>query len=188
MRKYQERPLWEIVPGSKNKSKVYQVPTYKSIKLKLMEGVFNTTGRSNVSDTYTYTPQNEQEAWIAIMHACIAVDDDVSDEELEELAQTLADKKLFDGHDIMAYSKRVFYAHAQVGSKLLIDNSVDHVAVENRATLFGHTIQLVLSDCVVTEKEEELIQYLYSALDLDAAQAHQIVEVILILNKDNACS
>ncbi|MDX5420415.1 MAG: tellurite resistance TerB family protein [Hymenobacteraceae bacterium] len=132
-----------------------------------MEGVFNTTGRSNASDSYTYSPQNEQEAWIAIMHACVAVDDDVSDEELDVMAHTLANRKLFEGHDIMAYSRNVFYAHAQVGSKVLIDNSVDFVAAENRPTLFAHTIQLVLSDCVVTEKEEELIQYLYSALDLD---------------------
>ena len=57
-----------------------------------MEGVFNTTGRTNVPDTYTYTPQNEQEAWIAIMHACVAVDDDVADVELDEMAQTLADR------------------------------------------------------------------------------------------------
>lgn len=151
-----------------------------------MEGVFNTTGRSDIPDFYTYTPQNEQEAWIAIMHACIAVDDDVADVELDALAQTLASKSLFEGHDIMTYSRTVFYAHTQVGSKVLIDNSVDKIAPENRPALFAHTIQLVLSDCVVTEKEEELIQYLYSALDLEEKQAQQIVKDILILNKKNA--
>ena len=149
-----------------------------------MEGVFNTTGRTNIPDSYTYTPQNEQEAWIAIMHACVAVDDDVADAELEELAQTLADRALFDGHDIMAYSRNVFYAHQQLGSKILIDNPVDFISDENRPTLFAHTIQLVLSDCVVTEKEEELIQYLYSALDMDEKEAQEIVRVVLILNKD----
>ena len=149
-----------------------------------MEGVFNTTGRTNVPDTYTYTPQNEQEAWIAIMHACVAVDDDVADVELDEMAQTLADRPLFEGHDIMAYSRNVFYAHVQLGSKILIDNSVDLVSEESRPTLFAHTIQLVLSDCVVTEKEEELIQYLYSALDMDENQAQEIVRDILLLNKD----
>ena len=149
-----------------------------------MEGVFNTTGRTNIPDSYTYTPQNEQEAWIAIMHACVAVDDDVADAELEELAQTLADRTLFDGHDIMAYCRNVFYAHQQLGSKILIDNSVDLISDENRPTLFAHTIQLVLSDCVVTEKEEELIQYLYSALDMDEKEAREIVRVVLILNKN----
>ena len=42
--------------------------------------------------TTTYTPANEQEAWLAIMHACIAVDEEVADEELEELSETLACK------------------------------------------------------------------------------------------------
>ncbi|MBD1395734.1 hypothetical protein H9Q13_01025 [Pontibacter sp. JH31] len=151
-----------------------------------MEGVFNTTGRSDIPDFYTYAPQNEQEAWIAIMHACIAVDDDVADVELDELAQTLTSKRLFEGHDNMAYSRTVFYAHTQVGSKVLIDNSVDKIAPENRPDLFAHTIQLVLADCVVTEKEEELIQYLYSALDLDKEMALQIVKDVLIQNNKNA--
>lgn len=150
-----------------------------------MEGVFNTTGRFNT--TISYTPQNEQEAWIAIMHACIAVDDTVQDVELDTLAQTLADKKLFEGHDVMDYSRRVFYAHTQVGSKALIDNSVDKISAEYRPTLFAQTVQLVLADCIVTEKEEELIQYLYSAMDLDRELAYKIVSVIQILNRGNTC-
>lgn len=149
-----------------------------------MEGIFNKTEKSTPS---TYSPKNEQEAWIAIMHACIAVDDDVADEELEELSETLASKTLFEGHDVLAYSKRVFYAHTQIGSKRLIDNAVDKIAVENRATLFAQVIQLVLSDCVVADKEKELIKYLYSALDLEAELASKIVDVILILNKGNTC-
>ncbi len=153
-----------------------------------MEGIFNTTGRANATDTYTFAPRNEQEAWIAIMHACVAVDDDVADQELEVMAHTLANRTLFDGHDIMDYSRNVFYAHAKVGSKVLIDNSVELVSPENRPTLFAHTIQLVLSDCVVTEKEEELIQYLYSALEMDEKKAQEIVRVILILNKDKNCT
>ncbi len=153
-----------------------------------MEGIFNTTGRLERSATYTYLPQNEQEAWIAIMHACIAVDDDVSDAELDELADTLADKKLFEGHDVLAYSRKVFYAHTQAGSKALIDNSVDKISPENRPTLFAQTIQLVLADCVVTDKEKELIKYLHSALDMDSELANKIVDVVLILNKDNSCS
>ncbi|MFD2247476.1 tellurite resistance TerB family protein [Pontibacter ruber] len=152
-----------------------------------MEGIFNTKGNSTVPASHTYTPQNEQEAWIAIMQACIAVDGNVADEELDVLAQTLADKKLFEGHDIMAYSRTVFYAHAQYGSKVLIDQAVDKISAENKATLFALTIQLVLSDCVVTNKEKELIQYLYSALDLDTELAHKIVDVVLILNKDSVC-
>jgi len=149
-----------------------------------MEGIFKPTGTST---QVAYLPQNEQEAWIAIMHACNAVDGNVADEELEELTQTLVNKALFAGHDILAYSKIVFLAQAHLGSKHLIDNSVEKVAPENRATLFALTIQLVMADCVVTDKEEELIRYLYSALDLNPELAEKIIEVVLILNKGNVC-
>ncbi|MBF9252558.1 TerB family tellurite resistance protein [Pontibacter sp. 172403-2] len=153
-----------------------------------MEGIFNTSGKSAEIPAQAYSPQNEQEAWIAVMQACIAVDNNVADEELDILAQTLANKKLFKGHDIMAYCRTVFYAHAQFGSKVLIDNSIDKIAVENRATLFALTIQLVLSDCIINDKEKELITYLYSALDLETDVANRIVDTVLILNKDNTCS
>jgi len=149
-----------------------------------MEGIFNTTGTST---QVTYSPKNEQEAWIAVMHACNAVDGEVADEELEALTQTLVNKSLFEGHDILAYSKAVFLAQAKLGSKHIVDNSVEKIAPENKATVFALTIQLVLADCVVADKEEELITYLYSALDLPADLAHKIVEVVLILNKGNSC-
>jgi len=121
------------------------------------------------------------------MHACNAVDGEVADEELEALTQTLVNKSLFEGHDILAYSKAVFLAQAKLGSKHIVDNSVEKIAPENKATVFALTIQLVLADCVVADKEEELITYLYSALDLPADLAHKIVEVVLILNKGNSC-
>lgn len=166
-----------------NKRKAYIV-TYSKNSIYNMEGIFNTTGKSPQT---VYAPKNEQEAWIAIMHACIAVDDNVADEELDQLAETLAGKKLFEGHDVLAYSKTVFYAHTQIGSKRLIDYSVDRISPEYRATLFAQTVQLVLADCVVTQKEKELIDYLYSALDLEPQFADKIVDVILILNKGNTC-
>ncbi len=132
-----------------------------------------------------YSPKNEQEAWIAIMHSCIAVDDDVADEELELLTDTLVCKTLFNGHDIKDYYKTVLLKQAELGSKHLIDNSVDKIAPENRPTLFALTMDLVLADGILAEKEIEIIAYLSSALDLDANQANRIVEVIMVLNKGN---
>lgn len=114
-----------------------------------------------------YAPQNEQEAWIAIMNAFIAVDGNVADEELDVLSDTLAKNPLFQGHDVLAYSRKVFYKQAQLGSKQMIDNSVEWIAPEHKPRLFAHTIQLALSDGVVIDKEAELVKYLYSALDLD---------------------
>ncbi|GAB3528387.1 hypothetical protein GCM10027443_06200 [Pontibacter brevis] len=134
--------------------------------------------------TVSYTPQNEQEAWIAIMHACIAVDEDVADEELEELAQTLAYKPLFEGHNVREYYKSVLLAHARIGSKQLIDNSVEYISPEKKYDLFALTIELVLADGVLASKEEELISYISSALDLEDPIAKTIVDKRLSHFKD----
>jgi len=137
------------------------------------------------STAVTYSPQNEQEAWLAIMHACIAVDDDVADAELEELAQILASKALFEGHDVRAYYKTILYAHAQIGSKRLIDNSVEKISPDNKANLFAVTIELLLADGLIAEKEEELITYVYSALELDTAVAKNIIQTFLAKIREN---
>lgn len=127
----------------------------------------------------SYQPRNEQEAWIAIMHACIAVDDVIADEELEELSETLANNSFFESHNVREYYRAVLLAHANIGSKHLIDTSVDLISVENKANLFARTIELVLADGILAEKEEELIRYLFSALDLEEALARNIVKDIL---------
>jgi hypothetical protein len=126
-----------------------------------------------------YVPQNEQEAWIAIMHACIAVDEDVADVELEELSETLACKPLFEGHDVREYYRTVLLNHARMGSKQLIDSSVDAVTPANKAALFAASIELLIADGVIADKEQELVRYLYSALDLEEKVAKKIITNIL---------
>ncbi|PRY10186.1 hypothetical protein CLV24_115103 [Pontibacter ummariensis] len=133
----------------------------------------------------TFTPQNEQEAWIAIMHACIAVDEDIADEELDELAETLAYKDFFEGHNVREYYKAVLLAHAKIGSKQLIDNSVEYISPESKNTLFALTIELLLADEVLADKEKELIGYLTSALDIEEEIADSIVDKKLKQHKGN---
>jgi hypothetical protein len=134
----------------------------------------------------TYSPGNEQEAWIAIMHACIAVDEDVADEELEELSETLACKPLFEGHHVREYYRSVLLAHAQIGSKHMIDMSVDTISAANKPALFAACIELLLADGVLATKEEELVRYLYSALDLEEEEAKAIINTVLDQQQDDS--
>jgi uncharacterized tellurite resistance protein B-like protein len=139
-------------------------------------GLFDKTYKSTA---LTYTPRNEQEAWIAIMHACIAVDEEVAEEELEELSETLAHKPLFEGHQIREYYRTVLLAHAEFGSKQLIDRSADQVSPANRPALFAASIELLLADGLLAEPEKELFHYLASALDLEEKVAQKIINSLL---------
>lgn len=134
----------------------------------------------------TYLPGNEQEAWIAIMHACIAVDEDVADEELEELSETLACQPLFEGHQVREYYRSVLFAHAQIGSKHMIDISVDRIPPANKPALFAACIELLLADGVLAAKEEELVRYLSSALDLEEQEAKTIINRLLDQQQDES--
>jgi hypothetical protein len=134
----------------------------------------------------SYSPGNEQEAWLAIMHACIAVDEEVADEELEELSETLASKPLFEGHNIREYYRSVLLAHAEIGSKHMIDISVDNIPTANKPALFAACIDLLLADGILAAKEEELVRYLYSALDLEEEEAKTIINTVLDQHKDEA--
>ncbi|WP_114784187.1 tellurite resistance TerB family protein [Botryobacter ruber] len=146
-------------------------------------GLFD--NRLDKTSPFIYVPRNEQEAWIAIMHACIAVDEDVADEELEEVADTLASNKMYKGHDVREYYRTVLLAHAKIGSKQLIDDSVDYISAENCYPLFALTIELLLADGILAEKEKELIGYITSALDLEEEQANSIVQNKLNRHKHN---
>lgn len=139
-------------------------------------GLFN---RTYSPDQLHYSPANEPEAWLAVMHACIAVDEDVAEEELEELSETLVDKPMFEGHNIRELYRSVLVAHARIGSKQLIDVSVDKVAATHRAGLFAASMELLLADGILAEKEQELIRYLWSALDLEEPVAQNIIHNIL---------
>lgn len=140
---------------------------------------------SSSTTTFTYEPQSEQEAWIAIMYACIAVDGDVSDVEIDKLSQLVVPKSIFIGRDIVQYYKTAMLAHKQVGSKILIDNSVLKVNDNNKLTLFAIVMELLLADGVLGEKEKEIAEYLTNSLKLSAENAQKIVEILLIKNKDN---
>ncbi len=133
----------------------------------------------------TYTPKSEPEAWLAIMFSCMAVDEDISEAETNKLSQIMVAKTLFQNIDKVALYEKVMNLQLQMGSKELIDRSVEKVAEENKPTLFALIVELLLADGILAEKEKEITDYLASALDLDEDLAKNIIKVILIKNKDN---
>jgi tellurite resistance protein len=135
--------------------------------------------RSYKSTAVAFSPRNEQEAWIAVMHACIAVDEEVAEAELEELSERLASMPLFEGHDVREYYRTVLFTHARIGSKLMIDTSVEKIPAANKPYLFAASLELLIADGILAAKEEELIRYLTSALELEEAVAEKIIKNIL---------
>ncbi|HLP55281.1 MAG TPA: tellurite resistance TerB family protein [Fluviicola sp.] len=148
-------------------------------------GLFDKLFNSNPS-TVTYTPKNEQEAWIAIMYACIAADGDVSEAETDKMIQFLVYKSMFKGDNIIEnLYKPAMTAQKQIGSKAVIDSSTSLISDDGKPTLFALIMELLLADGILGDQEREIVEYLSESLKLESSLAQKIVEVMLIKNKGN---
>lgn len=148
-------------------------------------GLFDKLFNSNPS-TVTYSPKNEQEAWVAIMYACIAADGDVSEAETDKMIQFFVFKTMFTGHDIIEdLYKPALTAQKQIGSKVVIDSSTSLISEDGKPTLFALVMELLLADGILGDQEQEIAEYLSESLQLESTLARNIVEVMLIKNKGN---
>jgi uncharacterized tellurite resistance protein B-like protein len=137
------------------------------------------------ASTITYKPESEQEAWIAIMYACMAVDGEISDTEIDKMCEQLVLKKSFHNKDIADYYEPVMKAHNLVGSRSMIDNSISIIEQANRPVLFALTMEILLADGILGDNEKKIAEYLSNALELDHELAKKIVDVLLIKNSGN---
>lgn len=140
---------------------------------------------SSTSSQFSYSPKNEQEAMVAIMYSCIAVDGDVSDAEIDKLIRLFVFKKPFQNHNLTDYYRSVSSAHQKIGSKGIIEASSSMISGTYKSMLFALVMELVLSDGILDKKEEEIVEFLSNSLQLAPEIAEKIVEVILIKNLDN---
>lgn len=150
-------------------------------------GLFDKLFSSNPPATRKdgYTPLSDYEAWVAILYACISIDGETSDVEIDGMMRLLIFKNKFSNIDIVPFYKNAMLAKHEFGPQHIIDNSAPVVKDEDRPTVLALAAELVLSDGIITNKEKELLEYVILKLNIDEALASKIIEVTLIKNKDN---
>ena len=149
----------------------------------LFDNLFSS--KNLAQQSLAYRPGSEQEAWVAILCACMSVDGDVSDIEINDMARMLVFKNKFQDVDIASHFKLATQAKMRVGFFSLVESSAPMVSEDDRPTLLAVATDLVLSDGVLTDKEKELIEFLAKQLNIEEQTAMKIIEVILLKNKDN---
>jgi uncharacterized tellurite resistance protein B-like protein len=137
------------------------------------------------SENVAYEPKNEQEAWVAIMTACMTVDGSISDTETDAMVRLLVFKKSFSGHNLVDYFKGIQKPLKEYGSQGLIEKSVSKVSDDFKPTLFCLVVEMLIADGRIGEQEEEIIEYLSGQLKLDEKVSSQIIKVYMIRNKGN---
>ena len=149
----------------------------------LFDNLFSS--KNLAQQSLAYRPGSEQEAWVAILCACMSVDGDFSDIEINDMARMLVFKNKFQDVDIASHFKLATQAKMRVGFFSLVESSAPMVSEDDRPTLLAVATDLVLSDGVLTDKEKELIEFLAKQLNIEEQTAMKIIEVILLKNKDN---
>lgn len=130
-----------------------------------------------------YAPANEQEAWMSLMYACVAVDGNISEVETNQIAHAFTYKRLFQGSKIGDLYAKAHMAHQEHGSKKMIDSCVPVVASDKKDTLFCLLVEMLLSDGNLAEAEKEIIEYAATALKIDETFSEKVVEVMLTRNR-----
>jgi uncharacterized tellurite resistance protein B-like protein len=127
-----------------------------------------------------YIPESEQEAWIAIMYACMHIDGHISDSEIHTMFHLLEKQPLFKRKHVADYYQPAMLGHRKVGDYALIDFSVPLIQEDHKVIIFGLIMQLLLADGVLSDTEKDIAEYLTKAMHLDMKVAKQIVDELLV--------
>jgi len=142
-------------------------------------GLFKTLFSSTPS-VLSYQPKSIQEAYMAVLYPIVAIDGDVGDEEINRLSWITMQTGLFEGIDLTPIVIEVGTSITKYGEKTLIDAGIKLINQKYRPQLFCFCAELILADGVVTEEEEQILDYLAKAIAISDDTAKKIVEVMMI--------
>ena len=129
---------------------------------------------------------SKAESFAGVVLAVAAVDQDIAEEEKKCIQVTLARMRLFKDWQPKQYNamfgKLTEILNTQ-GVDALLEMSIDALSPELYETAFTVSVDVVLSDCVVTEREKEFIPKLQQKLNVSDRLAEMILRVMLIKNR-----
>jgi uncharacterized tellurite resistance protein B-like protein len=127
---------------------------------------------------------NEKEAFMAMLYACMSADNDVSAQEYEDMIYILSRKQLYANTDLRGIYNKIKALHQSIGynSFKLIELAADKITDDLRLTLYANAMDIFLSDKNFHANEKQLAVYLQKALNIDSKWAKKIQEVISIKN------
>jgi uncharacterized tellurite resistance protein B-like protein len=140
--------------------------------------VFNKLFKTS-SSNFSYSPRSEQEAWIAIMYACMYIDGNIALSEIKKMFQLVEKHPLFTKKQVADYYQPAMLGHRKIGSYALIDTSTPLVAENNKPELFSMIMELLLADGILGNKEKKIARYLTESFNLEVIQVKKIISEML---------
>lgn len=130
--------------------------------------------------------ENEQEAAIAILFACVLNGEkSLGESEIEHLSRMLVLSSKFKSGSLNEMTKKALSLQAQHGSKMLIEKSAPLISDNFRETLFAMACEMVTADGSVNERESEILAMTALYLGLSVEVMKMMLTTYLIRNRWN---
>jgi len=130
--------------------------------------------------------ENEQEAAIAILFACVLNGEkNLGESEIEHLSRMLVLSSKFKGGTLNEMTKKALSLQAQHGSKIIIEKSAPLISDNFRETLFAMACEIVTADGSVNEQESEVLAMTALYLGLSVEVMKMMLTTYLIRNRWN---
>jgi len=126
------------------------------------------------------------EAFAGILLGASGCDGHVADEEMHNLATCLVRMKLYQRFSGKQFGQMLNKLHGimkKQGVEKLIDGCAEALPDQLRKAAFTNAVDIVLADGVVEPDEKEFIEMLTGRLQIDAATAKLIAEIMVVKNR-----
>lgn len=130
--------------------------------------------------------ENEQEAAVALLFACVLHGDkNLTEAEIEHLSRMLVLSSKFKSSSLNELTMKALSLQAEHGSKILIEQSAPHISENFRETLFAMACEMVTDDGSVNEQESEILAMTALYLGLSIEVMKMMLTTYLIRNRWN---
>lgn len=148
-----------------------------------MKNTLNFFPTSSATDRAALRITDEAEAAAAVLMACLRANELDDDEDNAAFYATIRSRNIFKGRDAAALVQTAAGHFEQAGSPAaLIDAAIGAVPEQSRLPLFYHCLDVMLSDGVVTPREDKVFRYLKNKFKVDDDTAWKALEVLLVKN------
>jgi hypothetical protein len=130
--------------------------------------------------------EKQPEAFAGVAFAAIAADREIKDIELFYLQAIFSRTRLFFGWTVEQYKGLFEELHQRLrtqGWEVLLEKSAQALSPDLYQSIFAIALDLVLSDGIVRDEEEEFLYKLQKQLGIAQDLASQITHVIAIKNQ-----
>ncbi len=126
------------------------------------------------------------EAFAAIALTAVAADGYITESETQIISNTVSRMQLFSQYsndEKRSMIDRLFCQIKEQGYDRLMESAIAQLPADLKETVFAIATDITLADGELSDEEENLLNALYSSLDIKEETANKIIEVMFIKNK-----